>query len=392
MPVPTHPWQYIGIDFMGLLPELTNRNGSYDMICVIIDLLTAMVHLVPTRQTYKAADMAEVIFNTVYKLHGLPECIISDRDSLFMSHFWRELHSLLNIELQLSSAFHPQTDGTTEQANRTMTQMLRQCVSPKQKDWVTKLPMIKFAMNLARSSTTGFTPFYLNYGRNPSPMVWKGEEIYPGVHLFTENMKDAIMSTHNAIITSRIQQTTHVNQKRLPATYREGDLVYLLTKNISIPKGRARKLAPKYLRLFPIIKVIKEGVTYQLGLSDELIKRGVNHAFHALLLRPHVPNDDRCFPGRMLIQIPGFGEKPEEWIIDRITTHHGKGMGSEFQIQWKAGDRTWALYQEVAHLNALDRYCELMGVRDTSELPSNYVSIDSDKESEGYDLKGVLNQ
>ena len=299
MPVPMHLWQYIGIDFMGPLPELSNRNGSYDMICVIIDLLTAMVHLVLTRQMYKAADMAKVIFDIVYKLHGLPERIISDRDSLFTSHFWRKLHSLLNIELQLSSAFHPQTDGATERANQMMTQMLRQCVSPKQKDWVMKLPVIKFAMNSARSSMTSFTPFYLNYGRNPSPMVWKGEEIYPGVCLFVENMKDVIMSVHNVIITSRIQQTTHANRKRLPTTYREGDLVYLSTKNISIPKGRARKLAPKYLGLFLIMKVIKEGATYQLGLSDELIKRGVNRAFHASLLRPHVPNDDRRFPGRM---------------------------------------------------------------------------------------------
>ena len=84
------------------------------MICVIINLLTAMVHLVPTKQTYKAADMAEVIFDTVFKLHGLPEQIISDRDSLFTSHFWRKLHALLNVELRLSSTFHPQTDGTTE--------------------------------------------------------------------------------------------------------------------------------------------------------------------------------------------------------------------------------------------------------------------------------------
>ena len=80
MLVPTHPWQYIGLDFVGPLPESSNRNGSYDMICVIIDLLTAMVHLVPTRQMYKAADMAEVIFDTIYKLHGLhwgqgTECI-----------------------------------------------------------------------------------------------------------------------------------------------------------------------------------------------------------------------------------------------------------------------------------------------------------------------------
>ena len=212
-------------------------------------------------------------------------------------------------------------------------------------------------------------------------MIWKGEEVYPGVREFAENMKEAIMSAHDAIIASRVQQTVQANKKRRPATFQEGDLVYLSTKNISMPKGRARKLAPKYLGPFPITKVIKEGATYQLGLSDELTKRGVNRAFHASLLRPHVPNDDRRFPGRLPIQIPGFREKPEEWIVDRIVTHHGKGLGSEFLIHWKAGDKTWASYREVAHLNALDRYCELMGVKGVSELLSNYEDpVDSEDE------------
>ena len=263
-----------------------------------------------------------------------------------------------------------------------MTQMLRQCVSLKQKDWVSKLPAIEFAMNSARSSTTGFSPFYLNYGRNPSLMIWKSEEIYPGVKQFAENVKDAIMSAHDAIIASRIQNTVQANRKRAVATYKEGDLVYLSTKNISLPKGRARKLAPKYLGPFPITRIVKEGATYQIGLSDELTKRGINRTFHASLLRPHVPNDDRQFPGRMPIQIPGFGESPGEWIVDRIVTHHGKGRRSEFQILWKAGDKSWASYQEVAHLNALKQYCELMGVEDATELQSNYVSSDLESEDE----------
>src|SRR5258708_33837715 len=113
-----------------------------------------------------------------------------------------------------------------------MTQMLRQCVGPNQRDWVEKLPAIKFAMNSARSSTTGFTPFYLNYGRNPSPMVWKVEEIYPSVRAFTDWMKEAIMSAHDAIIAAQIQHTVQANKKRLPANFKHGDLVYLSTKNI----------------------------------------------------------------------------------------------------------------------------------------------------------------
>ena len=77
------------------------------MICVVMDLLTAMVHLVATKQTYKVTDMAEVVFDMVYKLHRLLEQIISDRDLLFTSHFWRKLHNLLNIDLRVSSAFYP---------------------------------------------------------------------------------------------------------------------------------------------------------------------------------------------------------------------------------------------------------------------------------------------
>src|ERR1700761_6684453 len=114
LPVPRHPWQYIGIDFVGPLPESTTRHGAFDMICVIIDHLTSMVHLVPTRQTYGAKHIAEVIFDSVYKLHGLPEKIISDRDSLFTSTFWKRLNELIGVELKLSTAYHPQTDGITD--------------------------------------------------------------------------------------------------------------------------------------------------------------------------------------------------------------------------------------------------------------------------------------
>ena len=241
-----------------------------------------------------------------------------------------------------------------------------------------KLPAIEFAMNSARTSMTSFTPFYLNYGCNPSPMIWKGEEVYPGIKQFAKNMKDAIMSAHDVIIASRIQCMIQANKKRRPANFNEGDLIYLSTKNIFLPKGRARKLAPKYLGPFQISKVLKEGATYQLGLSDKLIKQGINNLFYTLLLRPHVPNDDRHFLGRLLIQILGFGEKPEEWIVDSIATHHGKGMGSNFQIVWKAGDSTWAMYWEVAHLNALDWYCQLMGVENVANLPQNYVNEDSE--------------
>ena len=150
----------------------------------------------------------------------------------------------------------------------------------------------------------------------------------------------------------------------MTADYKEGDLVYLSMKNLSLPKGMVRKLAPKYLGPFAVTKVLKEGATYQLDLSEELLKRGINWSFHALLLKPHIPDDDRRFPGRLPSQVPGFGRRPDEWIVDSIVNHQGKGISGEFQIQWKAGDHTWAPYREVAHLMAMEHYCEVtLGAR-----------------------------
>ncbi|KIO11093.1 hypothetical protein M404DRAFT_57062, partial [Pisolithus tinctorius Marx 270] len=123
--VPNYPWETIGIDFVGPLPDSKTLNGSFDMILVVIDHLTSMIHLIPTKQTYRAKDIAEVMFDRVYKHHGMPRNIVSDRDSLFTSVFWTRLNELTGSELRLSSSYHPQTDGMTERANRTITQMIR---------------------------------------------------------------------------------------------------------------------------------------------------------------------------------------------------------------------------------------------------------------------------
>jgi len=122
--VPSVPWDAIGVDFMGPLPESKDRNGSYDSVTVIIDLLTAMIHLVPSRTTYMAKDVAELMFTEVYKLHGLPRSIVSDRDVLFTSLFWTHLNKLMGVKQRMSSTYHPETDGSTEWANRTIGQML----------------------------------------------------------------------------------------------------------------------------------------------------------------------------------------------------------------------------------------------------------------------------
>ena len=296
--VPSKPWDAIGMDFVGPLPESKDRNGNYDSITVVIDLLTAMVHLIPSRTNYTAKDIVEMMFHEVYQLHGLPRAIISDQDVLFTSLFWTHLNKLIGIHQKMSSAYHPETDGSTERANRTIGQMLRACIGPNQKDWVTRLPAIEFAINTARSESTGYAPFFLNTGRMPRAMIWDspGRNEYPNVRTYAWKMKLALMTAHDALLATRVKQTIQANKRRRMCPLENDDLVYISTKNINYPKGTSRKLVPKFIGPYRIIENFGNN-SYRIELPDNLKQRGVHNVFHSSLLRIHIPNDDRLFPG-----------------------------------------------------------------------------------------------
>ncbi len=115
----------------------------------------------------------------------------------------------------MSSAYHPETDGTAERANRVIEAMLRQCILADQKNWVEMLPAIEFAINSARSEITGYAPFFLNNGQMLRSMIWDNtaKTEYPGMHVFTMQIKQAIISTHDSILESQVKQTHDANRK-----------------------------------------------------------------------------------------------------------------------------------------------------------------------------------
>ena len=138
LPVPVRPWQSISMDFMGPLP----LSDGKDYVWVILDRFTSLVHLIAITTTTRASELAWLYERDIVRLHGLPETIVSDRDPKFVSKFWRELHRLLGGRLLMSTAYHPQTDGASERAVQTVSQILRAMVRPDQTDWVAKLPMV----------------------------------------------------------------------------------------------------------------------------------------------------------------------------------------------------------------------------------------------------------
>jgi len=158
-----------------------------------------------------------------------------------MSQFWREMHRLLRVKLLISTAFHPQTDGASEHSMRTITQILCSMISPDQKDWIEKVPMVEFVINLSVSGSTGFAPFELTYGYMPRMAQLKDESVpktASGIQGFICQAWDNLAMALDAIIENHVIQTHHTNKKRKhPPTLDVGELVYLSTKNLTLPKG-----------------------------------------------------------------------------------------------------------------------------------------------------------
>ena len=215
-----------------------------------------------------------------------------------MSIFWHELHKLMGTKLLMSTTFHPQMDGATERANRSIGQILRMIISDDQKDWAAKCPMVEIALNSSVNATTRFAPFELNQGYMP----WIGmptsfDTTFKGVKQFALQAKWDLMAAHDAIIANRIQQTFHANTKRRASDrYNVGDHAYLSTQNLTLPKGRARKLVPKYIGPYKIVKAHNEASTVTLELPPALVERRINPTFHMGLIWKFVVNNDELFP------------------------------------------------------------------------------------------------
>ena len=126
-----------------------------------------MAHFIACKKTADAVRVAQLFFKVIYRLHGLPESIVSDRDTRFLSHFWLSLWKMVGTKLKFSSAYHPQTDGQTEVVNRSLGNLLRCLVKDNLKSWDMKLCQAEFAHNHAVNRSTGFSPFQIVYSNLP---------------------------------------------------------------------------------------------------------------------------------------------------------------------------------------------------------------------------------
>ncbi|KAK9901062.1 hypothetical protein WJX75_000081 [Coccomyxa subellipsoidea] len=285
LPIPGEPWVSVSMDFMG--PYQRTRSGN-DFIVVFVDRFTKMVHIRPCKQTISAPQVADLFYDTIIVNHGVPKDVVSDRDPRFTSLFWRSLTGRLGIDLKMSTSRHPETDGQTERVNRVVGDTLRATEGEGQPAWDKRLTSIEFAINSKEHASTGFSPFYLNYGRHP---------VGPETAITRQ-----IRALDNPAATDRLEEITRVHQAakenlakaqesmkrsadkhRRPTDLSEGDRVMLSTKEIEqVLPGATNKLKPRWVGPFTITRV-KPGDAYDLELPPEY---QIHPTFHASRLKP----------------------------------------------------------------------------------------------------------
>lgn len=166
LPVPSQIWTDISMDFIEGLP----KSGDKDCIMVVIDRFTKVGHFTALSHPYTATTVAQLFLDTVFKLHGMPQTIVSDRDKLFTSQFWKELFKAVGTKLHMSTSYHPQSDGQTERLNRCLEHYLRAMVSQRPNRWAKWLALAEWWYNCTYNSAIKMSPYEALYGVKPRQM------------------------------------------------------------------------------------------------------------------------------------------------------------------------------------------------------------------------------
>ena len=350
LPVTTHRWKDLSMDFVTGLPISTNWKGdSYDSILVIVDRLTKMVHYEPVKVTINAPGLAEVIINIVVWHHDLPNSIISNRWAIFTSKFWSLLCYFLGIKRQLSTTFYPQTNGQTEQLNSTIEAYLWAFVNFEQNDWARLLSMAKFAYNNARNASTGHTPFELNYGYHPR-MSYK-EEVNPrsksklADKLFAELRELMIVCQKNLYHAQELQKRA-LDKGVKPRSYTSNDKVWLNSKYIKTKRNQ--KLEAKFFGLFRVLHPV-EKQSYKLELPR---KWRIHDVFYVSLLERDTTRKGRVGEEVRQMEFDAGDNKSGEYKVEVIRdsvvyareSKSGHLPGLYYLVSWKGyseEENTW---------------------------------------------------
>jgi hypothetical protein len=346
LPIPAAPWESVSMDFIVELPESHNHNA----VLVCVDRFTKMAHFCPTTTQVTAEETASLYLRHVFKHHGLPTNIVSDRGTQFTSHFASRLYELCDIKSNKSTSFHPQSDGQTERVNQVLEQYLRTFCDYQQDDWFDILPLAEFTYNNAQHSSTQVSPFFANYGFNPRCRLKvlndQGVPVHPIAEGFIEKQRAIYKRIKENLrhAQAKYKEFYDTHHKESPP-FKVGDLVWLSRRNITTTRP-SPKLDYKRLGPFKIIKVVGESkMAFKLDLPASM---KIHPVFHSSLLYPYQAN---TLPGRTQPPPPPVvvdGE--EEWEVKEILDSRIRYNKLEYLVSWDGFGPDSNGWEPAAHM------------------------------------------
>ena len=286
--IPEWKWEHLAMDFVVGLPR---TKANHDAIWIIIDRLTKSAHFLPINEKFSLERLVQLYLKEIVVRHGVPVSIVSDRDPRFTSRFWRRFQEHLGTKLNMSTAYHPQTDGQSERTIQTIEDMLRVCAIDFKGSWDDHLPLVEFSYNNSYHASIGMPPYEALYGRKcRSPVYWEevGERKMLGPEL-VQQTKEAVELIKKRLIAAQDRQRRYADPHRKNIEFEIGEPVLL---KVSPLKGITRfgqkgKLHPRYVGPFEILRKVGK-VVYELALPPHIYN--IHNVFHVSMLKKYYPD------------------------------------------------------------------------------------------------------
>ena len=337
---PQARWEKIALDFIVQLPK--TKKDKYDAILTVVDFFSRRTHFIPCHGNITAIGTAQLLREHVIKYHGYPKQIVSDRGSIFTSEVWKELFKCLKAKQNLSSSYHPQTDGITEKENDIIENCIRAFTNYQQDDWSEYLPDFELAINSAISGSTGLSPQFVDTGYEPFIPLGITREVQdqPKEHTVQELIEKLdIIKTKTQLLFAQAQekQAKYANEKRRDIEFEEGDFIMVNSDFVYDPihtDRPSRKLSSKWLGPYKIMQRISR-VAYRIFFPKE-DKIKIHPVIHIANLKMYNTNPEK-FLEREANNIPlptKDSENETVYLVDDILDMRTTRNKREFLIKW----------------------------------------------------------
>ena len=346
LPPPEDNWERVSWDFIVKLP-LTK--GGYDSIITFVDNKSKMVHFAPGKETDDARTLSQAFIRNVIRLHGMPKTTLSDRDRRLVSKFHEELWKKLQITRILTTAYHPQGDGQTEIMNKAIEKMIRAFCVGLQNDWDEYLDLLEFAYNSAVNTTTGYSPFFLNYGREPARPIDVALDVKPNSPVETINqllakLKDAKSKASEQVKLAQDRMKHYADKKRRIENFDLQDLVLVKSSCFRIKSVLGSlKFNEKWVGPFVVIEV-RDSDLYKLDLPETMRKKNIHNVFHISKLKRFNESDPKFGLRKGSPPEPDIEDEEDEYQIDAIVNERIRRGKKEYLMKWKGYssiDNSW---------------------------------------------------